>query len=148
MLNADAAFGAGNMLALLAWLALLVSLFAPTFRERVWTTTGRIVPALLAAAYIILLAQSWGDTPGGGFGSVAEVRALFANDWALAAGWLHYLAFDLFVGTWIARNGLARRVPALLLVPCLLLTFLVGPVGLLLYLLLRLAFRSTKEERS
>ena len=42
---------------------------------------------------------------GGGFGSIAEVRALFANDSALAAGWLHYLAFDLFVGAWIAREG-------------------------------------------
>jgi hypothetical protein len=98
------------------------------------------IPGVIGLAYIALFASSWGNTPGGGFGSIGEVRALFANDHALAAGWLHYLAFDLFVGSWIAELGLRHGVPALLLVPCLLLTFLLGPTGLVLFLLLRLAF--------
>lgn len=146
MLNAQLTFGTGNMIALLAWLALLVSLFVAALRERIWTVTGRLIPALFAVGYVVMLAQGWGRSPGGGFGSVAEVRTLFGDDNALTAGWLHYLAFDLFVGTWIARDGLARGVPALLLIPCLALTFLVGPVGLLLYLLLRLPLR--QEARS
>ena len=85
-----------------------------------------------------MLASSWGATPGGGFGSIAQVRALFANDAALTAGWFHYLAFDLFVGTWIAPEGLAAGVLPIVLVLCLLLTFLFGPAGLLLFLALRL----------
>jgi hypothetical protein len=68
---------------------------------------------------------------------VSEVRALFANDFALTAGWVHYLAFDLFVGTWIARTGLEAGLPRPLLLPCLALTFMLGPAGLLAYLLLR-----------
>jgi len=69
--------------------------------------------------------------------SIGEVRALFTNDAALTAGWLHYLAFDLFVGTWIAREGLDQGVIPILLIPCLLLTFIFGPAGLLLFLILR-----------
>ncbi len=76
---------------------------------------------------------------GGGFGSIEQVRTLFANNAALTAGWLHYLAFDLFVGCWIVREGLDAGVPRLLIIPCLILTFMVGPVGLLLFLVLRFA---------
>jgi hypothetical protein len=122
------------------WLGLAAALFVPALRRSAFAAAGAIVPALLAIAYILLIAGGWGATEGGGFGSIAEVRALFANDSALAAGWLHYLAFDLFVGAWIAREGLARGVPRLLLLPCFALTFLFGPAGLLLFLLLRFAF--------
>lgn len=105
------------------------------------------MPALLAITYVVMLAQGWGKTPGAGFGSVTQVRTLFADDSALTAGWLQYLAFDLFVGTWIARDGLARRVPAWLLIPCLAFTFLFGPVGLLLHLSLRLALGTRQDAR-
>jgi hypothetical protein len=109
-------------------------------RPFVWPTTQIVVPAMLAVAYILLI---WGGRDAfehGGFGSIDELRTLFANDSALAAGWLHYLAFDLFVGSWIVLDGLERGVPRLLLLPCLPLAFLFGPSGLLLYFLLRLAF--------
>jgi len=59
----------------------------------------------------------------------------------LLAGWVHYLAFDLFVGSWEARDALSHRIPHLAVIPCLLLTFLFGPAGLLLYLLLRFTLR-------
>ena len=140
MLDPHFAFSAAGLLAMLGWLALLVSLFIASVRPAAWTLARWIVPGLIGLAYMLLFWSSWGNTPGGGFGSVAEVRALFANDHALAAGWLHYLAFDLFVGSWIAELGLKARIPALLLVPCLALTFLLGPTGLVLFLLLRLAF--------
>ena len=68
------------------------------------------------------------------------MRALFANDAALDAGWLHYLAFDLFVGTWIVRQGLLDRLHPLLLLVCLPVTFMLGPVGFLLFLLERAVF--------
>jgi len=135
----DLFFTAGSLLAMLGWLALATSLFAAQVRPWVWRATGIAIPGLLAIAYIGLLAAGWGQTPGGGFGSIGEVRALFANDAALTAGWLHYLAFDLFVGTWIAREGLKAGVSPILLLPGLLLTFLFGPAGLLLFLIIRRA---------
>lgn len=139
MLNPSLAFSLAGLVALLAWLGLAAALFVPALRGRVFPAAGLVVPALIAVAYALLIPAGL-NAPGGGFGSIAEVRALFMNDSALAAGWLHYLAFDLFVGTWIAREGLAASVPRLLLLPCLVLTFLFGPVGFLLFLLLRFAF--------
>jgi hypothetical protein len=136
------AFKLAGLLAMLGWLGLLASLFVAAVRPAAWAAARWAIPALIGIAYVLLFASSWGNTPGGGFGSVGEVRALFANDHALAAGWLHYLAFDLFVGSWIAELGLKARIPALLLIPCLAFTFLLGPTGLLLFLALRLAFRS------
>jgi hypothetical protein len=141
VLDPHSAFSAAGMLAMLGWLALLVSLFIASARPMAWMLARWVIPGLIGLAYMLLFQASWGNTPGGGFGSVAEVRALFANDNALAAGWLHYLAFDLFVGSWIAELGLKARIPALLLIPCLLLTFLLGPTGLVLFLILRLALR-------
>lgn len=145
MLPAQSAFSIGSMLAVLGWLALLASLFIAPLRPIAWRATSVIIPALLALAYVLLMAVGVEGTEGGGFGSIAQVRALFADDAALAAGWLHYLAFDLFVGTWIAREGLEAGIPALLLIPCLTLTFLFGPAGLLLFLILRLTFRGRAQ---
>lgn len=145
MLDPRFAFSAAGTLVILCWLALAASLFVPALRPGVWRVAGMIVPGLIAIAYIILLHQGWGTVPGGGFGSIAAVRALFADDSALAAGWLHYLAFDLFVGTSIARVGSGRGIPPALLLPCLPLTFLVGPAGLLLFLIIEgVSLRVTK----
>ncbi len=109
-----------------------------------WAGTRRVVlsgalPLVLAATYAVLIASHYLSPHDGegGFGSLAEVRQLFRDPWALLAGWVHYLCFDLSIGIWESRDARQRGVPHLLLVPCLLLTFLVGPVGLLLYALLR-----------
>lgn len=139
MLDPEIAFNLGGKLAMLGWLGLIFSMFLPVGRPAAQAAARFIIPALLAIAYGLLIRTGFGEANGGGFGSIAEVRALFGSDSALAAGWLHYLAFDLFVGSWIVADGLDRRVPALLILPCLPLTFLFGPLGLLLYLALRLA---------
>jgi hypothetical protein len=135
-----------GLLAMLGWAGLLLALFVQPARRLAWPAAQLAIPAVLALLYILLLWQGRAAFGEGGFGSIDEVRALFADDRALAAGWLHYLAFDLFVGAWISRDGLQRGVPALLLLPCLPLTFLFGPAGLLLYVLLRLAFQSERAE--
>ncbi|MDQ8757269.1 DUF4281 domain-containing protein [Sphingosinicella sp. LHD-64] len=145
MLDPSLAFSIASQLVLVGWLGLIVALFVKAARPFVWPVAQFAIPSILAVGYILLILGGRAGFEEGGFGSIAQVRALFANDSALAAGWLHYLAFDLFVGAWIARDG-AGRVPALLLLPCLPLTFLFGPTGLLLYLVLRLAFRRDQPE--
>jgi hypothetical protein len=62
---------------------------------------------------------------------------LFQNKTLVTAGWVHYLAFDLMTGIWIKRNSLKFGIPHVFIIPCLLFTFMLGPVGLLLYLLIR-----------
>jgi len=71
------------------------------------------------------------------FTTIAGIRELFASDAGIAIGWTHYLAFDLFTGLWIARDADAKGFSRLLQIPFLLLTFLVGPVGLFGWLLVR-----------
>ncbi len=149
MLDPAFAFGFANNFGLLAWAALLLSLFVPRIRRFVWPATQFAVPLAWAVLYAILIARGLPEAEGG-FDSIAGVRGLFANDSALTAGWLHYLAFDLFVGTWIARDSAERKVHGLLVAPCLGLTLMFGPTGLLAYFILRLAFgrRAEKERMS
>jgi hypothetical protein len=146
MLEPATIFSYANLLAMAGWLGVIAALFLRSVRPVVWTGTQLIVPAILSTAYVLLLWQGRSAFDEGGFGSIEQVRALFADDSALAAGWLHYLAFDLFVGAWIARDGDRTGVPALLILPCLPLTFLFGPAGLLLYLALRPIFRNPQPE--
>ena len=123
-------FSITNFAALCAWLLLIV---LPGKKWVTHTVTGLAVPVAFAALYIVVIGMYF---PGaeGGFSSLDGVAALFANSWLLLAGWIHYLAFDLLVGTWEAKDARDRGVPHLALVPCLLLTFMFGPAGWLTYL--------------
>jgi uncharacterized protein YneF (UPF0154 family) len=69
----------------------------------------------------------------GGFDSLSNVKLLFTTDWAALAGWVHYLAFDLFIGCWIARQMMSAGLPRWPLLVILPLTFMFGPMGYLAY---------------
>lgn len=132
----DFLFSLANLVALLGWALLLA---APR-----WEGTRRLVlsgalPLILAGAYTLLIGRHYLSEQGGqgGFSSLGEVADLFRAPWALLAGWVHYLCFDLCLGIWESLDARRRGVPHLLLAPCLVLTFLLGPVGLLLYSLAR-----------
>jgi hypothetical protein len=128
-------FSLANSAALLGWILLIV---AGRLRWAASLVTGVVLPALFAILYAGLILAHWGPT-GGGFSTLAAVATLFSNPWLLLAGWIHYLAFDLFIGSWQVRDAAANGIPHLLVVPCLILTFLFGPAGLLLYFAIRLA---------
>jgi hypothetical protein len=135
----DAIFSLGNGLALTGWIGLLAGAFLAPVRKWAIRWASLVIPALLGLAYIALFYLGRTAFDGGSFSSIEGVRALFQNDAALTAGWFHYLAFDLFVGAWIVREGRGAGVPGLLLAPCLALTFLFGPAGLVLFFAIRLA---------
>jgi hypothetical protein len=121
-------------LVLLPWLMLIV---APR-----WSWTRKLIfhawlPMLLGVAYVFAFWHAWPFPEGGGFGSLQEIAILFRDPWLLAAGWIHYLAFDLFIGAWEVRDAERRGVNHLLVIPCLVFTFLAGPAGLLLYFIVR-----------
>src|SRR5688572_20272807 len=132
----DLIFSLASSLALLSWLALAASPYRASWSARVRAVTGYAVPLVLAVVYVLLFAShGMGD---GGYGSIAAVQRLMAVPGLLTAGWLHYLAFDLFVGAWIAERAGAMGLPHLLLLPLLALTFMFGPSGLLVFFMLRL----------
>ncbi len=134
-MSAEQLFSLCNLTAMAGWILLIV-----TPHQR-WPSTilaGRVIPLLLSGVYLTLLAAHWGEG-NGGFGSLAGVAALFANHWLLLAGWIHYLAFDLFIGSWEVRDAGERKISRWLVIPCLGLTFVFGPVGLLSYFAVRSA---------
>ena len=69
--------------------------------------------------------------------SVPGIRALFMSDGGIVLGWTHYLAFDLFVGQWIARDADNKGFHRLVQLPFLFITLMAGPIGLLLWLVVR-----------
>lgn len=137
-MNADALFRLCSSLALLSWLLLALSLFLRSHLRRTVAAlvTGAAVPALLALVYTAVIVTHWSGHRGG-FGSLDDVSALFTDRTLLLAGWVHYRAFDLFVGSWEVREAERAEVPRWLVLPCLLLTFLFGPIGWVLFLLTR-----------
>jgi Domain of unknown function (DUF4281) len=142
MLDPSLIFSLAGKLAMLGWLSLIVALFFKPARQYAFPAAQFVIPAILAVGYTLMIWQGRAGFETGGFGSIEAVRALFANDAALTAGWLHYLAFDLFIGAWISRDAANRGIFPLIVLPSLPLTFLFGPVGLLLYLAARAALPS------
>ena len=69
--------------------------------------------------------------------SVDGLRALFMSDGGIVLGWTHYVAFDLFVGLWIARDADAKGFSRLVQLSILFFTLMAGPIGLLLWLIIR-----------
>jgi Domain of unknown function (DUF4281) len=132
-MNLEMIFSGLNLLAIFGWIGLLL---APLNRPYVLNYARGIV-LVLAVAYIAQLFLTTEHIEGGGFTSLAGVMALFTGPGNTMMGWTHYLAFDLFIGSWEVEDAAARGVPHWLVIPCLALTFLFGPIGLLLYFIIR-----------
>ena len=126
-------FAVANVMVMPAW-ALLALL--PSWK---WTrvVAAYITPSVLAVAWILLMAGQ--STPiGGGFGSLEELLELARNPYILAGVWIHNLMLDLFLGAWQVRDAQRLGVSHGYVIPCLIATFLAGPVGLLAYFAVRI----------
>lgn len=136
-MSLETIFSLCSGLAMLGWLGLVLAPKSDLAR-RMYPSV--VAPIMLGLVYGYLMISFQGDAPAeGGFGSLEEVKALFSIDALLLAGWIHYLAFDLFVGAWIVRDSPDHQINHFLLLPCLFFTLMAGPFGLLLYLGLRAA---------
>ena len=133
-MNPDLAFTICNTAVMPAWLLLAVAPSRPITHRLVHALW---IPVLLAIAYLTAFALNPESPDGGGFSSLSGVMTLFTSPHAVLAGWIHYLAFDLFVGAWEVRDAARRGVPHWMVVPCLFLTLMLGPAGLMLYLVVR-----------
>jgi len=137
-MSAEVLFQIANPLALLGWIALAGAPLAPRAADLL---AGWILPGALSLGYSVLILLHWAEAPGG-FGSLAEVQALFTDPDLALAGWMHFLAFDLFVGAWIVRHARAAGERHLVILPILPFAFLFGPAGLMAYMALRLVRRA------
>ncbi|MEQ9520430.1 MAG: ABA4-like family protein [Parvibaculum sp.] len=115
------------------WLLLA---FAPKWHLTQTLVHSALFPIVIGAAYTTYVATG-ALSQGDGFATLDALMKTFTIPEAVLAGWLHYLVFDLFVGAWQVRDAKRRGMNHWLVVPCLFFTLMLGPVGLLLYIILR-----------
>jgi hypothetical protein len=141
-MTASNLFSAFNMAALLGWLILGAGVFLNRSFLRD-TVAGLWLPVLLSAGYAALILLFFGGAEGG-FDTLENVQKLFTSPWAALAGWVHYLAFDLWMGSRIARESEALGLPRWPLIGLLPLTFLFGPMGYLAFEAIKAATNGAK----
>ena len=133
-MSPDSVFQTCSTIAMVGWVVLLI--ISPFWSNFDKFLIGIII-TLFGIVYAWLIFQVF--TPGDfeKFGSLNGVMELFTDKTAVTAGWVHYLAFDLLTGIWIKKNAQKYNIHHLIVLPCLLVTFMLAPIGLLLYLLVR-----------
>jgi hypothetical protein len=136
MITLEMIYSACSTLAMIGWLALVL---APLNRDYA-IPFARGAALILAVAYLTQLFTITVPT-GGDFFTLAGVSTLFTAPGNVMLGWTHYLAFDLFIGSWEVEDSKVRGIPHWLVIPCLGLTFMFGPIGLLAYFIIRTLWR-------
>lgn len=134
-MTADFLFSLANPAALLGWIILGVGIVwnKPFLRDEI---AGRVWPLGLSVLYTILIGAFFLKAEGG-FDTLANVQKLFTFPWAALAGWVHYLAFDLFMGAVISRDIMRLGISRLFLIVLLPLTFMFGPIGYVGFVIVR-----------
>jgi hypothetical protein len=146
-------FAVTNLIALLAWIVLILAPRRATVLSAVLYAGVGLLCLIYTAVFMSPLTgladpvREAGPAPSLTDYSVRGLRAMFASDGAIVVGWTHYLALDLFTGLWMARDGDAKDTGRIVQAPILFATFMAGPLGLLLWLIVRetAARRSSKR---
>ncbi|MHA6317003.1 ABA4-like family protein [Altererythrobacter sp. CAU 1778] len=134
----DTLFGAANTLALVAWAALiLLPRWEALLTAVLYLGIGLLCMIYATVLVLVLTGVVVTGNAGADFTTIEGVRSIFASDVGVTVGWIHYLAFDLFVGLWIARDGDAKGLSRWLQAPVLAATFIAGPLGLFLWMVIR-----------
>ncbi len=132
-MDAAKIFQIGNSFIILGWILLV---FVPKWKHTQSIVLNGII-VLYSLVYSYLVLKDIGDFNPESFNSLANVKALFQNDNAVAAGWFHYLAFDLFVGAYIVRKSITLGISRILYTLALPFTFMFGPMGYLIFFLIK-----------
>ena len=121
------------------WAVMAIALFLS--RHNRWHKglmffAGRLVPIALVVWFVGAGVAASAIEPQGDMFTLEGVIARFSVPDRLLVLWIEVLAYDLLLGRWIADDALARGWSPLAILPLLPLTFIRGPLGLLVYLLL------------
>ena len=127
-------FSLANFIVMPMWILMI---FLPKWKLTRYLIDFKVIPLVLSAVYIFYIVHSIMDNGLMDFGSLASVMEMFTEEHAVLAGWIHYLAFDLLVGMWMIDQNKELNIHKLLLAPCLFFTFMFGPLGFILFTLLK-----------
>ena len=131
-----------NLIAMFGWFILIGF---PSWKNTTKVIVNGVI-LILCLFYLSLICIWISRGAKGGFDTLDHVKLIFADDLALTAGWIHYLAFDLFVGLWVTQDAQKISVQRWLLIPIQFMTFMLGPIGFFSYMILRR--KITKESVS
>ena len=124
------------------WIMLI---FIPNYKISQILTNSVILPLILASAYsytiyqVVLLDGNIFEIFQLYF-SLDNLYTVFSIEGFLLVFWLHFLALNLFLGTWVSRDGLKYNIPRSFVFIPLILIYLSGPVGLVLYWFIRVFY--------
>lgn len=136
----DQVFNIVNLTAFLAWIYLIcVARWTP----RVFELMRYAIPMVFGLVYLTCFLISEPNEEAG-YNSLTQVSAIFTQPWVIVAAWIHYLAFDFFIGCWILAKSKAEGIGHGWIVIPMIFTFMLGPIGLLLFLIL-LGFRKWRR---
>jgi hypothetical protein len=127
-------FSIANILAFTMWLLLII---LPNWKATRFLIDYKVVPIFLSLVYAFYIIQSLISGSAMDFGSLQSVMQLFTVENAVLAGWLHYLVFDLLVGMWMIDQNKALKIHPVIMAPILIATFMIAPVGFLLFMGIR-----------
>ena len=124
------------------WAALI---FAPNSKLSQIFVTSTFLPLIFSFVYIYILFDliSLEENIFEIFGlylGIDELKDLFSNERFLLLFWIHFLAINLFLGSWVSKDSLKYDVPKILTSLCLIIIYFAGPLGLLIYWFLRIFF--------
>ena len=124
------------------WLMLI---FIPNSKITQIFVNSIILPLILATAYVYTIYQTiLLDEPIFDvfklYLSLDNLYTIFATESFLLVFWLHFLALNLFLGSWVSRDGVKYSMPRNLIFIPLILIYFSGPVGLVLYWLMRVFY--------
>jgi len=141
-MNAADVFSLAGTIAMPMWLLMII---LPKWKVTRFLIDYKVVPLVLSVMYAIYIVISLQSGNGMDFGSLASVMELFTKEDAVLAGWIHYLAFDLLVGMWMVNQNKESSIHPILMAPCLFFTFMLGPVGFLLFIIIKSIKKSIKS---
>ncbi len=133
-MDLETVYIACSVIAFTGWAALAL---APVARERL-ISLARIIAVFLCVIYLVQMFTIT-EVSGGDFNTLAGITQLFSKPGNVMLGWTHYLAFDLFIGSWVAEDAPKRGIPHWAVLPLLFLCLMVGPIGLATYFIVRTA---------
>lgn len=133
-----------NALVMPQWLLMI---FGPKWKITNWLSAYYPIPAILAVLYFFYIFNGEAKLDPNSFSTLEGVKNLFATggDTGMLAGWIHYLCFDLMTGCWILNDSKQKGINHFAVIPCLFFCFMLGPIGFLLYLIIRFFFMGKVE---
>lgn len=138
-MTASQVFSIVSTLAMPMWVLMIIF---PKWKVTNWLVEYKLIPIILALVYAFYISMSFINGGSFDFSSLESVMNLFTQEEAVLAGWVHYLAFDLLVGMWMFNKNKTKGIHPILMAPCLVGTFMLGPIGFLLFLFISLFKKS------